>query len=117
MDRANRYKNWKCYYHNRSTRLYTWDKPAEFDAAWLETQDKNKLIKRSKRGDSIGDKGWNIMSDKETDTIYYYNDALDQVASPLSPRTAHDMRDPPSALVIRAARWKKVRFTMAALWQ
>ena len=86
------------YYHNRSTRSYTWDKPAEFDGAWLDTQDKKKLIKRSKKGDNIGDKGWNIMSDKETDTIYYYNEELDQVASSLSPRTAHGMQDPPSAL-------------------
>merc|ERR1711871_1238068 len=86
------------YYHNRGTRSYTWDKPSEFDAAWLDTQDKKKLIKRSKKGNAIGDKGWNIMSDTDTDTIYYYNEELDQVASSLSPRTAHDMRDPPSAL-------------------
>ena len=59
------------------------------------------------------------MSDKETDTIYYYNDALDQVASSLSPRTAHDMRDPPSALGDQGRALEKVRFSlrMAPLWQ
>ena len=86
------------YYHDRETRTYTWDKPASFDSDWLETQDIKKLVKRSKQGDSIGNRGWHIMSDPDTDTVYYFNEGKEEARASLSPRTAHEMDDPPSAL-------------------
>ena len=86
------------YYHDRETRTYKWEKPSTFDMEWLNTQDIKKLSKRSKKGVAIGDHGWHIMSDPDTDTVYYYNEGKNEARSSLDPRTAHEMNDPPSAL-------------------
>ena len=61
-----------CYYLNKESGEFHWEKPGNFDQSWLETQDTDMMTSRSVSKRDAGP--WQELFDPETSTTYYYNE-------------------------------------------
>ncbi|GBG30328.1 F-box/LRR-repeat protein 2 [Hondaea fermentalgiana] len=72
------------YYWNERTGETQWDKPADFDAQWLEDE-KDALTARSIRSSKELGSEWQELLDPETGYTYYYNIVTQETAWSLPP--------------------------------
>ena len=66
------------YYYNVMTEEVQWEKPANFDNAWLAGEDLQKLTARSTVKRELGQ--WKELWDPDAQQVYYFNEATNESA-------------------------------------